>query len=214
VLTNLIIMSQNKKEILIATENRGKAQEIQEIFQGTDFVLRFLFEFRADFPDLLINENAKTFEGNALIKAIVVGDALQMITLGDDSGLCIDALGGLPGVYSARYAEEKNDAANIKKVLAEMKDIPFSGRDCHYHCTVAIYDPATKFVETVTGSWEAKIALEPRGDKSFGYAPIIMAKDFGFLKTNAEMDHQDLISVNHRGKAFKAAIGILNDYLK
>ncbi len=206
-------MNNNKQEILIATENQGKAEEIRGIFAETDFVVRFLSEFRNDFPDLKIEENAKSFEGNALIKAIVVGDALGMITLGDDSGLCVDVLDGMPGIYSARYSEAHNDAGNIAKLLSEMKDVPFEKRDCHYNCTVAIYDPKTKFVETVTGIWEAKIALEPKGDKSFGYAPIILAKDFGFEKTNAEFDHQELIDVNHRGKAFRGAIEILERYL-
>jgi len=77
-----------------------------------------------------------------------------------------------------------------------------------------VYDPQTKFVATASGIWEAKVALEPKGNKSFGYAPIILAKDFNYQKTNAEFDPEDLISINHRGKAFRKAIQILSDYLK
>ena len=202
------------KTILIATANKGKAEEIKKIFQNTNFDIKFLFDFPIQLENLSIVENAKSFEGNALIKAIVAGDILNMITLADDSGLCIDALGGLPGVLSARYSDIGTDEGNYLKVLKEMDGVPFDKRDCHYNCTVAIYDPQTKFVDTVSGIWEAKVALEPKGDKSFGYAPIFLAKDFNYQKTNAEFDPEDLIIVNHRGKAFYKAIQILSEYLK
>lgn len=172
-----------------------------------------MFDFSDQLANLNIVENAKSFEGNALIKAIVVGDILNMITLADDSGLCVDALDGRPGVFSARYSEARTDESNNLKVLKEMEGIPFDKRDCHYNCTVAIYDPQTKFVDTALGIWEAKIALEPKGDKSFGYAPIVLAKDFNYQKTNAELNPEDLISINHRGKAFRKVIQILTDYL-
>ena len=202
------------KTILVATANRGKAEEIRKIFEGTEYEVKFLFDFPEETKDLNIVENAKSFEGNALIKAIVSGDVLNMLTLADDSGLIVDALDGRPGVYSARYSGEGNDKANYLKVLEEMKDIPFENRDCRYHCSVAVYDPKTKFVDTVSGLWEGKVAFEPKGDKSFGYAPIILAKDFNYEKTNAEFDHTELINVNHRGKAFRKAIKVLNNYLK
>ena len=202
------------KTILIATANKGKAEEIKRIFQDTNFDIKFLFDFPDQLEKLNIVENAKSFEGNALIKAIVAGDVLNMITLADDSGLCIDALDGRPGVFSARYSDVGTDEGNYLKVLKEMDGIPFDKRDCHYNCTVAIYDPNTKFVDTISGIWDAKVALEPKGNKSFGYAPIILAKDFNYQKTNAEFNPEDLISINHRGKAFRKAINILSDYLK
>lgn len=201
-----------RKEILIAKENKGKANEIREIFKDTNFDVKFLSDFKDKILDLKIQENAKSFEGNALIKAIIVGDILQMVTLADDSGLCIEALGGKPGIYSSRYSEEKTDVGNYLKVLSEMKNIPIEKRDCYYDCAVAIYDPATKFVETVEGKWLGKISLEPRGDKSFGYAPIFLSKDKNYEKTNAELDIQELVEFNHRSKAFKKAIDVLNEY--
>ncbi|PIT95242.1 non-canonical purine NTP pyrophosphatase [Candidatus Falkowbacteria bacterium CG10_big_fil_rev_8_21_14_0_10_39_9] len=204
----------NNQNILIATANHGKAEEIKKIFQGTDFTLKFLFDFPEELKDLHIIENANSFEGNALIKAIVAGDILNLITLADDSGLCVDALGGRPGIYSARYSGEGNDRSNYLKVLKEMKDVPLTKRGCNHNCSVAIYDPATKFVDTVSGIWEARVALEPKGNKSFGYAPIVMAKDFDYLKTNAEFDPEELISINHRGQAFGKAIKVLENYLK
>lgn len=201
-----------KKKILIATANRGKADEIKEIFKDTNFDLKFLYDFEDEIKDLNVQENAKSFEGNALIKAIVVGDHLQIITLADDSGLCIDALNGRPGIFSARYSKEKTDAGNNAKVLLEMKKIPMKERDCHYNCTVAIYDPLTKFVKTTEGRWQGKIAFKPKGTKSFGYAPIFLSIDANYKKTNAEFDSNELIEVNHRGKAFKRAIEELYEY--
>jgi XTP/dITP diphosphohydrolase len=203
----------NNETILIATANRGKEAEIKKIFKDSGFNLKFLFDFADDLKELNIFENAKSFEGNALIKAIVVGDLLNLITLADDSGLCVAALDGRPGVYSARYSGTGNDRENYLKVLAEMKEIPDEKRNCYYNCSVAIYDPKTKFVETTSAIWEGKIALEPRGEKSFGYAPIVLAKDFNYEKTNAEFDPENLIDINHRGKAFKKAIEILDKYL-
>ncbi len=208
-------MTKLKKEILVATENKGKAREIADIFSDSDFNIRFLSEFRDQIPDLEIVENAKSFEGNALIKAIVIGEALNMITLADDSGICIDALNGAPGVYSARYSKEKTDEANNQKVLAEMKDfLDDEKRSCHYHCSVAIFDPKTKFVETVEGKWHGRLALEPRGTKSFGYAPLFLPVELNYQKTNAEFDASELIRINHRGKAFKKALLILEKYFQ
>lgn len=208
----IIKKKQMKKTILIATANQGKANEIREIFKDTNFDLRFLDEFKDKIKDLNIQENAKSFEGNALIKAIVIGDQLQMITLADDSGLCVYALNGRPGIFSARYSEEKTDQANNNKVLSEMNGVPMDDRGCYYCCVVAIYDPFTKYVETTEGRWQGKIALEPKGDKSFGYAPIFLSKDANYTKTNAEFDPNELIEINHRGKAFRSAIKELNNY--
>ncbi|MFA7209711.1 MAG: non-canonical purine NTP pyrophosphatase [Parcubacteria group bacterium] len=205
-------MDKLKKEILIATENRGKAREIEVIFRDTDFVLRFLYEFKEAIGGLQIVENAKDFEGNALIKAIIVGEKLGMLTLADDSGLCVAALDGRPGVYSARYSAEKTDEANNRKVLAEMENVPEEKRDCFYNCTVAIYDPVTKFVETVSGQWHGRVAREPRGIKSFGYAPIFLLRESDYRKTNAEFEPSELIDMNHRGKAFREAIEVLKGY--
>lgn len=202
-----------KQTILIATANHGKAEEIKRIFQDSDFDLRFLFDFPDKFKDIEIMENAKSFEGNALIKAIIAGDVLGMITLADDSGLCVDALNGEPGVFSGRYSGRGTDQSNWEKLLQELEGISFDDRNCHYNCTVAIYDPKTKFVETVSGVWDCKVAQEARGNKSFGYAPVILAKDFGYQKTNAECEPEELIGINHRGKVFKKAMEILKGYL-
>lgn len=200
------------KSILVATENPGKIKEIKEIFAGTDYDLHFLSEFRNKIPDLVISENAQSFEGNALIKAIVIGEALGMITLADDSGLCVDVLGGEPGVKSARYVEG-DDNARVQKVLEKMVGIPPEKRTAHYCCVVAIYNPADKFVATTAGTWSGRLAEEPRGTKSFGYGPIFLAEEFNYTRTNSECDPEEMIAINHRGKAFRASLTILKNII-
>jgi XTP/dITP diphosphohydrolase len=140
------------------------------------------------------------------------------VTLADDSGLCIDALGGRPGVYSARYSGPGTDPHSIdqnnnKKVLGELAGMPAPARTGRYNCTVAIYDPVSKFVDTVTGLWEGRIALEPRGQKSFGYAPIFLPVDLNYEKTSAELEPEEIIAINHRGRAFRAALAVLREQL-
>lgn len=198
------------RDILIATANKGKAAEISEIFKNSDFHPYFLFEY----PELLsivIRENAKDFEGNALIKALLIGQASGLLTLADDSGLCVDFLNGAPGVLSARYSAERTDEANNKKLLTALAGVPLTERNCHYHCSVAIFNPVDNFIETTTGLWPGKVALESRGNKSFGYAPVFLAENFNYEKTNAELDPDELININHRGLAFRAALEILKN---
>jgi|SRR5680860_442796 len=202
------------KIILIATNNKGKAEEIKKIFKDTDFRIKFLFDFPEETKDLKIIENADSFEGNALIKAKIAGDRLNMITLADDSGICVDYLQGAPGVYSARYSVQGDDKSNYEKLLEKLDGVPSEKRDCYYRCAVVIYDPKTKFVHTSFGDWHGKVSLQPRGNKSFGYAPIFLARDFEYKKTNAECSSEDLIKINHRGKAFEKATKVLIEYLK
>jgi XTP/dITP diphosphohydrolase len=199
------------KQILIATNNKGKAEEIKQIFQNTNFELKFLFDFPEETKKLEIIENANSFEGNAKIKAIIAGNKLNMLTLADDSGLCVDYLNGAPGIYSARYSKEGDDKSNYNKLLTALAKIPLKQRDCYYRCAVVIYNPQTKFIDTVFGDWHGKVALKPVGNKSFGYAPIFLAKEFNYKKTNAECDSEELILINHRGKAFRQAINILKN---
>ena len=210
---NIIKKKSRRTTIIVATANRGKANEIREIFKNANFNLKFLFDF-PELASLNIQENAKSFEGNALIKAIIVGDILGQITLADDIGLCVAALNGRPGVYSARYSIQGNAEANYRKVLTEMIGVAEEDRGCHYHCSIALYDPKTKFVETTTGIWPGRIALEPRGTKSFGYAPIFLAQNFDYKRTNAEFEPDELIMINHRGQAFRQVERILKQYLK
>lgn len=196
-------------KILIATKNQGKMKEIRRIFQATPYELVDLTEVDG-LADIKVCENAKSFEGNALIKAIIFGRQSGLLTLADDSGICVDALSGQPGVLSARYSGG-GDQENNQKLLNELKDVPEINRDCHYECHVAIYDPKTNWVETVNGHWDGRVAFEPRGNKSFGYAPIFLPKDYDYKLTNAELDEDDKININHRGQAFSKALAILGE---
>jgi len=198
-----------KKEILIATANLGKAEEIRQIFADSNFSLKFLFDFKEEIKDFIVLENANSFEGNALIKALLFGKHLGMLTLADDSGLCVDALGGQPGIHSARYHTKGDDKSNYEKLLKELENVSEKERGAHYHCSVAIYDPIDNFIATTDGHWEGRIAFQPKGDKSFGYAPIFLPENFSYQKSAAEFNHEDLIGINHRGKAFRKAINIL-----
>jgi XTP/dITP diphosphohydrolase len=198
-------------KILIATDNPGKVAEIEQIFANSDFEVLF----KATYPDpkirdLKIEENADNFSGNALIKAKTLGELTGLVTLGEDGGLCVDVLGGRPGVLSARYSGG-GDKENCKKVLAEMVGIPEAERTCYYKCAVAIYDPQTQQAKTVFGRWDGRITLAPRGDKSFGYAPIFLSAKHNFKLTNAEIDEESKIAVNHRGQAFHAARKLLEE---
>jgi XTP/dITP diphosphohydrolase len=198
------------KDILIATANRGKAREIEVIFQGSSFRPHFLYEY-PDLQKINIQENAQSFEGNALIKALLIGQASGMITLADDSGICVEALEGAPGVLSARYSEERTDAANNQKLLLALAGIPTEKRNCHYHCSVAIYNPLDNFVATTVGVWQGRVAEKESGDRSFGYAPIFLAAEFNYEKSNAECDPEELTAINHRGRAFRGALEILQE---
>lgn len=195
-------------KILIATKNKGKMAEIRQIFRGTKYEVLFLSDIK-ELEDVEIHENAKSCEGNALIKAIICGEKSGMVTLGDDSGLFVDALGGEPGINSARYSGG-GDKENIAKLLRVMADVPEERRDSHYECRVAIYDPKTTWVETVEGRWDGRVAFEPRGTKSFGYAPIFLSKDYDYKLTNAELDKGKTLKVNHRGEAFRKAIEMMD----
>lgn len=196
------------QELLFATHNRGKALEIQEIFYNSGFICRFLYNYPS-LSQINIQENAQSFEGNALIKAIIIGQKSGMITLADDSGLCVDFLKGEPGVRSARYSEIATDEANNSKLLLHMQGVADMERGCHYHCSVAVYDPIDNYVATTEGVWVGRLAREPRGHKSFGYAPLFLPKDFQYQKSSAELDPEDIIKINHRGKAFGAMLQIL-----
>lgn len=186
------------KELIIATKNVGKAKEFVKIFEPLGFKVKTLLDFPSA-PD--IEETGVTFEENALLKANGISNLLQKMVLADDSGLVIDALDGRPGVYSARYAGvEKDDEANIEKVLEEMKDVPTEKRTAHFHCTLALVIPNKEPV-IINGTCEGMILTERRGDKGFGYDPIFYVPSLG--KTMAEMTPEEKNGISHRGNAIR-----------
>lgn len=188
------------KTIVLATSNKGKIKEIHELMEGFDVVA---------FTDLLgpleIVEDGDTFKANAIIKAKAIYEKLgdkDVIVLSDDSGISVDALGGAPGIYSARFAGEKaSDKENLNKLVSELKTRSLDASPAHYTCAVAV---ASRYgIETVHG-WMYGIAITtPRGEKGFGYDPIFIPE--GFDKTLGELDSDVKKGLSHRSKAFHLA---------
>lgn len=187
-----------EKTIVIATGNQGKAKEFTALFARAGYQIKTL----ADFPDLPdVEETGNTFEENARLKAETIAQILQQPVLADDSGLAVDALNGMPGVYSARFAgDHKSDAANNAKLLHELTEIPDEKRSAHFHCTLVFAAPHKESL-VVEADWPGRIARIPQGDNGFGYDPLFFVPEFN--KTAAEMTAAEKNEVSHRAKAVK-----------
>ncbi len=193
--------------ILIATRNRGKVKEIRDLVQD----LPVEFRSMADFPDLPdVEEDGLTFEENALKKARTLSRETGLITLADDSGLCVDALDGRPGVLSARYGgQDSSDEEKCRRLLQEVDGVPHELRTARFVCVMALVDP--KGMErTFEGVCEGKIIHELRGSEGFGYDPIFLYEEAG--RTFAEMDRAAKNRVSHRGKALKQVADFLRQF--
>lgn len=185
-------------ELVIATRNRKKVEEIKRILQGIPVTLYSLDDF-AGCPE--IEEDELTFEGNAVKKAVAVASHSKKPAIADDSGLEVYALNNAPGVFSARYAgEETNDKNNLEKVLKEMENIEESKRGGRFVCVIALAFPDGK-TETFEGFVEGSIGREPRGFNGFGYDPVFYPE--GHDRTFAEMSAEEKDSLSHRGRALK-----------
>nr|WGD93905.1 XTP/dITP diphosphatase [Bacillus subtilis] len=186
------------KEAIIATHNPGKVKEFKEILEPRGYDVKSLAEI--GFTEE-IEETGHTFEENAILKAEAVAKAVNKMVIADDSGLSIDNLGGRPGVYSARYAgEQKDDQANIEKVLSELKGIEKEQRTARFRRALAVSIPGEE-TKTVEGHVEGYIAEEPRGEYGFGYDPIFIVKDKD--KTMAELTSDEKNKISHRADALK-----------
>lgn len=191
-------MSLIPQKILIATRNKGKVKEIQDLVK--DLPVAFLS--LADIPETPdVVEDGETFEENALKKARELARITRLVTLADDSGLCVDALDGRPGVLSARYAgESASDEEKCLRLLDEMKDVPDSKRTARFVCVLALVDP--KGDERIfRGTCEGRIIHELKGTAGFGYDAIFLYEEAG--RTFAEMDRQSKNEVSHRGRALR-----------
>ena len=186
-----------RSRLVLASGNRGKLVEMREILAGLDLELVAQSELGIADAD----ETATTFVENALLKARQAARASGLPALGDDSGLCVDALGGAPGLYSARYAGTHGDAAaNIAKLLDALRDVPDDERTAHFHCTIVLLrsadDPAPLVAE---GRWHGRILHAPRGSGGFGYDPVFLDPALG--AGAAELDPATKNRVSHRGLA-------------
>lgn len=184
------------REVVIATKNKGKALEFEQMFQPFQIQVKTLLDF-PEFPE--IEETGATFEENAIIKAESVMKETKAMVMADDSGLVIDALDGRPGVYSARYAgPEKDDEANIQKVLRELEGVPLSKRTARFYCALALAIPGRETI-TVNGTCEGFITFEKKGTNGFGYDPIFFVQ--GYERTMAELLPNEKNKISHRAKA-------------
>lgn len=184
------------REVVIATKNKGKALEFEQMFQPFQIQVKTLLDL-PEFPE--IEETGATFEENAIIKAESVMKETKAMVMADDSGLVIDALDGRPGVYSARYAgPEKDDEANIQKVLRELEGVPLSKRTARFYCALALAIPGRETI-TVNGTCEGFITFEKKGTNGFGYDPIFFVQ--GYERTMAELLPNEKNKISHRAEA-------------
>lgn len=181
-------------KIVLASSNAHKVKEINEIVAGS--CLEFILP-----PDNFDPiEDGKTFEENSLIKAKAAWELSKTWALADDSGLCINALGGAPGIYSARYAE--TPAKRIERVLKEMEDK--TDRNAHFACCMTLINPNGEIEFSTTGICEGSITREARGDNGFGYDPIFLVK--GDTRTIAELSEEEKNQISHRSIALRRVI--------
>lgn len=184
-------------EIVIATQNANKTREIKALLAGHHLDVKTL----ADFDQALeIPETGKTFTENALLKAQATVKLTHLPAIADDSGLMVDALNGEPGIYSARYAGDHDDAANNQKLLRNLKDVPSQERTAHFHTTMVALKPSgAKLV--VDGDVAGLILESARGNNGFGYDPLFYVPE---LKLSmAEMTEEQKNSISHRGRALR-----------
>jgi len=188
------------KRLVLASGNAGKVAELRELLGDSGFALHAQSEFGvAD-----VEETASTFVENALLKARHAARATGLPALGDDSGLCVDALHGAPGLYSARYGGVHGDAArNIARLLEELRDVPETARIARFYCVLVLLrgadDPQPLIAE---GSWEGRILERPRGERGFGYDPVFFDPENAC--SAAEFDPTVKNAISHRGRALAA----------
>jgi XTP/dITP diphosphohydrolase len=192
--------------VVLATRNAAKLRELARILgaengahdRGTQIRLAGLDEFPGA-PD--VPETGATFEENALLKARAIADYTGLPAVADDSGLCVDALNGMPGVLSARWAGgHGDDQANLELVLAQVADVPGARLGARFVCAAALVASGAEWV--VTGQVEGRLIRAPRGSGGFGYDPIFLPD--GFDQTTAEMTAEAKDAISHRGRAFRA----------
>lgn len=190
---------------VLASSNVGKLRELTSILAPFDYEIVPQSSFGIDTPP----ETGSTFVENAVLKARYAAGMTGLSAIADDSGIEVDALGGRPGVYSARYAgEHATDAENLQKMLAELAGVPDERRTARYQCVIALArssdDP---FPLIARGSWEGRILTQPRGQGGFGYDPIFQPA--GLKMSAAELSPDEKNARSHRGEALRALVGLL-----
>ena len=194
-------------QLLVATLNAGKFAEVEAYLRPFAVETLFLKNLES-YPAVL--EDGATFEANAIKKAQTLAVFSGRLTLADDSGLEVDALGGAPGIYSARYAGDAcDDQRNNEKLLRELREVPEAQRTARFVCTLALCEPEGREprIWTVQASCEGRITFALKGVHGFGYDPLFFYPPFG--KTFGEIDRETKATVSHRGKALQKLAELL-----
>ncbi len=195
-------------ELVIASHNLHKFREFRSMIKSVEPLTQLDVLSLCDFPDYeLPEETGATFEENAILKATHAAAALGRLVIADDSGLVVPALGGAPGVYSARYAGPKaTDAENRRKLLKEMLPLTEEARNAYFECAIALAAPEG-LRKCVYARCEGMIILEERGGHGFGYDPLFIKHDYS--KTFAELDEETKNRISHRRKALDKLLPFL-----
>lgn len=189
-------------KVVLATRNAGKIEELRRIL--ADVEVAGLAEY-PDAPD--VPETELTFAGNALLKARAIAAHTGLPAVADDSGLCVAALNGMPGVFSARWAgRHGDDRANLELLLGQLADVATELRGAHFACAAALALPSGQ-EKVVMGRLDGRIIDTPRGTGGFGYDPIFVPE--GENRTTAEMSPGEKDAISHRGRAFRALAEVL-----
>lgn len=196
-------------EIVIATRNEGKLQEIKELIRGLQVEILSL----KDIPEVpVVREGGSSFKENALMKAEVIASFTKKVSIADDSGLAVDFLKGEPGVYSARFAgKDANDGENNKELLRRLEGVPISKRGATFRCVIAVVTPDGK-KDIVEGECRGIIQFEERGEFGFGYDPLFFVPEY--RRTFAELSPEIKNKISHRAKAMEKLRVVLKEYLK
>ncbi|MGP3914676.1 XTP/dITP diphosphatase [Nonomuraea sp. 10N515B] len=191
-------------KIVLATRNAGKIAELRRILSGFEIV------GLEEFPSIgEVAETGVTFEENALLKAHAVAQGSGLPAVADDSGLCVDVLNGMPGVFSARWSgRHGDDQANLDLLLAQLSDVPADRLTAFFACAAALALPSGES-RVVEGTLQGRLVTTPRGSNGFGYDPIFLPD--GHDRTTAEMSAEEKDAISHRGRAFRALAPIVRD---
>ena len=182
-------------KIIAATKNKNKLREFGEILKGFEIISQ-----EEAGIDIDVEETGATFEENSLLKAQAIYETSGIPAIADDSGLCVDALGGEPGVYSARYGGEGlDDEGRVELLLKNMKDIPDEKRTARFVCAITMV--SDDGIITARGECEGRINYAPVGENGFGYDPVFYMEEYD--KTTAQMTPDEKNAVSHRGKALR-----------
>jgi XTP/dITP diphosphohydrolase len=192
--------------IVLATRNAGKIAELRRILSGFDIV------GLEEFPSIgEVAETGVTFEENALLKAHAVAQGSGLPAVADDSGLCVDVLNGMPGVFSARWSgRHGDDQANMDLLLAQLSDVPADRMTAFFACAAALALPSGES-RVVEGTLPGRLVTTPRGSNGFGYDPIFVPD--GHERTTAEMSPEEKDAISHRGRAFRALAPVVRELL-